>query len=173
MPDQDGFEIYNRFYPAPQRFRLGDPVLVREVTGMEWPQFTQALAEMDEEFAVAVAEGRQDEFVPDQVVLLGLIAVAFWQGNQTMTRAKVAREVQKIPIDKVQFVAGESEEDDGRPPAEAAAGEPQRATSSASDGSPEGNHRTETPQDSISDETSLSASGSPGSPSPHPESLPA
>ena len=32
--DQPGFEIAGRLYPVPQGFRLGDPALVREVTGM-------------------------------------------------------------------------------------------------------------------------------------------
>lgn len=117
---RDGVEIFGRFYPWPSKFRLGDPVLVREVTGMDWPEFVRALDAMDEDDA------------PDQVVLAGMIAVAFWQGNQQMTREKARRTIEKIPQDKIEIVEG----DDERPPDEAA-GEPPSTTSGTSDDSPE------------------------------------
>ena len=92
MPDKDGVEIYKRFYPWPDRFRLGDPVLVKEVTAMRWPDFVAALDELDEDEA------------PDQVVLAGLIAVAFWQGNPQMSRDKARRAVERIPQDEIEIV---------------------------------------------------------------------
>lgn len=171
MPDQDGFEIFKRFYPAPTRFRMGDPVLVREVTGMSWPEFTTALDMMEREYASLVEQGQGDDFQPDHILLLGLMAVAFWQGNPTMGRAKVVRALERIPIEEVEFIAAD-EEVDASPPEEAA-GRPPSTTSSESDGSPEATARTEIPQDSISDETSPNGSGNPGLPSAHPESLPA
>ena len=134
MAQEEGFEIYNRFYPSPQRFRLGDPVLVREVTGMNWPDFARGLDAMSEEFSELVEQGQAEEFEPDQVLLVGLMAVAFWHGNPQMTRAKVVRAVERIPIEDVKFVAGDEEEAAPSPPAEAA-GEPQPTTSSESGGS--------------------------------------
>ena len=162
MPDKDGVEIYKRFYPWPDRFRLGDPVLVKEVTAMRWPDFVAALDELDEDEA------------PDQVVLAGLIAVAFWQGNPQMSRDKARRAVERIPQDEIEIVEGD--EGDVGPPAPTAtaeAGTGPEATSSASDGSPEAQAPTEIPPGSTSDETSPNGSGSPGSVSALPESLPA
>ena len=162
MPDKDGVEIYKRFYPWPDRFRLGDPVLVKEITGMRWPDFVAALDEIDEEEA------------PDQVVLAGLIAVAFWQGNPQMSRDKARRAVERIPQDEIEIVEGD--EGDVGPPAlveTEAAGSGPEATLSASDGSPEAQEATEIPPDSTSDETNPNGSGSPGSLSALPESLPA
>lgn len=124
MPDKDGVEIYKRFYPWPERFRLGDPVLVKEVTGMRWPEFVAALEEQDEDEA------------PDQVVLAGLIAVAFWQGNPQMSRDKARRAVEKIPQEDIELI-GSDEEDDVDPPAQAGAGVQPSTTSSESAGSPE------------------------------------
>ena len=121
---QDGLMIYSKFYPWPSSFRIGDPVLVREVTGMSWPEFVAALDNIDEEEA------------PDQVVLAGLIAVAFWQGNPQMTREKARRAVEKLPQDRVEIIEGD-EGDDVVPPAEAA-GEPPSTSSSTSGDSPEG-----------------------------------
>ena len=168
MANQAGVEVYKRFYPWPTSFRLGDPVLVKEVTGMTWPEFTAALDAQNR--AIADAEEMDDEPPQaDQVVLAGLIAVAFWQGNQQMSRDKARRALERIPIEEIELIDEETEDS---PPA-GAAGEPPSTTSSASDGSPEDSARTETPPVSISDGTSPNGSGLPGSPITSPESLPA
>jgi hypothetical protein len=163
MPDKDGVEIYKRFYPWPESFRLGDPVLVKEVTGMRWPDFAQALDEMEE-----------DE-VPDQVVLAGLIAVAFWQGNPQMSRDKARRAVERISMDDVEILEADDGGVDASPPATdgAATGAVPSPISSASAASPEEEARTEILPDSTSDETSPNGSGVPSSLNAPPESLPA
>lgn len=160
MPDKDGVEIYKRFYPWPDRFRLGDPVLVKEITGMRWPDFVAALNDVDEDEA------------PDQVVLAGLIAVAFWQGNPQMSRDKARRAVEKIPQDDIEVIESD-EADDVSPPALTGAGNQSSTTSSGSDVSPEGQVLTATPPASILEETIPNGSGSPGLPTPPLESLPA
>ena len=170
MPDQDGFEIYKRFYPAPMRFRMGDPVLVKEVTGMTWPEFTTALDAMEQDYSALVEQDRTDEFQADHALLLGLMAVAFWQGNATMSRAKVVRAIERIPLEDVEFIAADVE-DDASPPDVAEAGSTQSPISSASDASPEARDSMEAPRDVISDETSPNGSGSPGLPSVPLESL--
>ncbi len=157
MPDKDGVEIFKRFYPWPERFRLGDPVLVKEVTGMRWPDFVAALDEMDEDEA------------PDQVVLAGLIAVAFWQGNQQMSRDKARKAIERMPVDEIEMIEG----DDVGPPELTAGGESPSPISSASDGLQVVPDATAILRDSTSDETSPNGSGSPGLLSEHPESLPA
>lgn len=152
MPEKDGVEIHGRFYAWPERFRLGDPVLVREVTGMRWPDFVQALDEIDEEEA------------PDQVVLAGLIAVAFWQGNPQMSRDKARRTIERIPQEAIELVEGDEgiAEVGGRPP-EGEAGEKPMTTSNGSGDTPASN----------SAETNPSDSGSQGSPNSSQVSSPA
>lgn len=140
---EEGFEIYDRFYPSPKRFRLGDPVLVREVTGMSWPEFARGLDAMADDYAAFVEQGREDEYEPDQVLIVGLMAVAFWQGNKQMSRAKVVRAVEQIPLESVKYVAG-NEGDDASPP-DGAAGQPPSTTSSESDVSPEAPASTSPP----------------------------
>jgi len=159
MADQDGVEIYKRFYPWPNSFRLGDPVLVNQVTGMSWPEFTAALD--DQNRAIAEAEEMGGEPPPaDQVILAGLIAVAFWQGNPQMSRDKARRAVERIPIEEIELIESESDAD----PQEAA-GEPPNMTSSESDASPEEEERTEILPDFTSDETNPNGSGELGWPS--------
>jgi len=172
VPDVDGFEIYKRFYPAPTRFRFGDPVLVKEVTGMSWPEFTAALDAMEVEYASLSEQGRSDEFEPDHALMLGLMAVSFWQGNSTMSRAKVVRAVERMPLEEVEFIAADVE-DDVSPPVVAEAGPTQSPTSSESDVSPVEPASTAAPRVATSDETSPNGSGNPGLPSALPESLPA
>jgi hypothetical protein len=175
MADQPGVEIYKRFYPWPDRYRLGDPVLVQQVTGMSWPEFSAA-REAQEELIFEKKE-RGEELVDgdvDQVVLAGLIAVAFWQGNPQMTRDKARRAIERTPMEDIELIDGDDEEEaDARPPDVAVDGAPPLTTSSASDDSPEAQDKTEIPRDSISDETSPNGSGSHGLLSVPPESLPA
>jgi hypothetical protein len=141
LASEDGVEIYKRFYPWPDRFRLGDPVLVKEVTGMRWPDFASALDEFD------------SSEPPDQVVLAGLIAVAFWQGNPQMSRDKARRALERIPMEEIEIVEGdEAPEDDAAPPAEAG-GQPSATPSESNE-----------PPGSSSDETSPNGSGNPLSP---------
>lgn len=123
MSDKPGFEIYKTHYPVPERFRLGDPVLVREITGMDWPEFVEALERMEAEDSV------------DQVVLVGLMAVAFWQGNPTMTRDKVRRVIERVWQEDAEVVGMDDNEDDVSvgdvvPPAEGGVMPPSSATGS-------------------------------------------
>jgi hypothetical protein len=171
MPDRDGVEIYKRFYAWPDRFRIGDPVLVKEITGMRWPDFVQALDDQNEAIAEAEEMGGPSPN-PDQVVLAGLIAIAFWQGNPQMSRDKARRALERVWMEDVEVVDGDEGEADLGPPAsggEEAATEPSM-TSSKSEPSPEQSMRIP-PLDSSSAATSPNGSGLPGSPTTTPESL--
>lgn len=96
-----GFEIGGRFYPLPAAFRLGDPVLATEVTGMGWDEFVQAM---------------QDE-TGDPRVSAGLVAIAVWQGNPTWRRDKVVRYVEQLDLAALDFRASDGEQgDDAGPP---------------------------------------------------------
>lgn len=90
---QAGFNIEGLFYPTPKAFRLGDPVLVREVTGLPWAEFCELL------------DGADDDI--DPVAMTGLIAVAVWQAQPRWTRARVARYLEGIDIDKVEGQGGD------------------------------------------------------------------
>lgn len=127
MADRPGYVIDGTFYPQPEGFRLGDPVLVTEVTGMDFPSFAQALDD--------------DTRGNDPVLLLGMIAVAIWQANPRWKRDRVARYVETIPMDTVRFEGGDEgpEVADVGPPEDAAApsGGNSESTASSSQTSPD------------------------------------
>ena len=95
--DKAGFEIDGRFYPFPQSFRLGDPVLVKELTGMEFNDFVEAFDSLDPEDGV------------DPVVMVGLVGVAVWQEHPRWSRDKVVRFVQAVDMEKFDAIGGEGE----------------------------------------------------------------
>jgi len=109
-----GFEIGGNLYPFPTSFRLGDPVLVEQVTGLDWPTFTNRLDDAD-----------YDE---DLVTLSGLIAVALWQSNPTWRRDRVVREVERLNLESVKVV-GDEPADDSPPAVTETVSEPVSATS--------------------------------------------
>ncbi len=95
----DRFEIFDKEYPLPQAFRMGDPVLVEEVTGLTWGEFSD----------------RMDDADGDPAIMLGMLAVAVWQTNPRWRRDKVARYVEGLKIEDVKFV-GEEREPEANPP---------------------------------------------------------
>lgn len=97
MSDEPGFEIGGEFYAFPQAFRLCDPVLVAEVTGLSWIEFTELLDEQDPR------------------TLSGLVAVAVWQKNPRWKRDKVIQFVERVELDAIGF-SGSAAEDDAGPP---------------------------------------------------------
>lgn len=112
MADQvtPAFIINGTEFPIPTRYRLGDPVLVCEVSGLDF-----------QEFAERQPTGGWLNGTDPQV-LLGMIAVAVWQVNTRWSRSKVRRFVEEIDQDKFDFQLPEVEEvDDDDPLAEAPA----------------------------------------------------
>lgn len=102
MTDAPKFRIAEKDYPVPTSFRLGDTVLISEVTGLSYDEFTQLLQSSEQ---------------GDPVVLTGLIAVAVWQANPTWKRDRVVRYVEQIDIESI---GADEPEDDPGPPAPAA-----------------------------------------------------
>lgn len=96
MADEPGFSIGNDFYPFPSSFRLGDPVLVAEVSGLAWNDFAEMLDDGDPR------------------TLAGLVAVAVWQKNPSWRRERVLRYVESLDMDALEF-QGEPEADAGPP----------------------------------------------------------
>lgn len=109
---ETGFDIYGKFYPMVEAFALGDPVLIRELTGLDFPAFAEAYDELAD--TVGDSDG---EVSIDPVVLVGLVGVSVWHANPTWRRDKVVRFVQHLSMDAIQFVGDELEADDAGPPA--------------------------------------------------------
>ena len=107
---EEGFTIEGRTYPVPTSFRLCDPVLVTQLTGMAWAAFVELL---------------EDSEASDPTAMAGMIGVAVWQGNPKWTRDRVVRYVENIDLASVEVNAGEAD-----------ASPPDAGTPSLSDGSP-------------------------------------
>lgn len=100
MADQIGVQIGSHFYPLPTAFRLGDPVLVEELTGLDWNSFVERLPDEDE----------PDDAPEDPVAMLGMIGVAVWQRNPTWKRDRVVRFVTALNMENVEIVGPELEQ---------------------------------------------------------------
>jgi len=93
--DQPGFVIAGTYYPAPVKFQLGDPVLIADLTGMDFTDWAEA---MDDE------QARRNP-----VVLLGFVGVAVWQKHQNWTRKQTVRYMESVET----FEAVGGKADDG------------------------------------------------------------
>jgi hypothetical protein len=118
------FEWRNRRYPLPVVYRLVDPVLVEELTGVNWLRFCEAIDD-------------PEQGLEDPKVLLGMLAVAIWQANPTLRRDRVVRICAGITFDDVKVIGLEPElaeieaerEGDVDPPARTADSRSEEASS--------------------------------------------
>ncbi len=147
MQDKPGFVIHGEFYASPTAFRLGDPVLVSELTGMKFPDFALAL------------DAQEDGDSLDPVLLAGLIGVSVWQRFPKWPRARVVGFVQTLDLASIGFTA--PEEEDESPPARAELGENSLSLATSSSTSPDTTAETLNPN----------SHGQPGSDTTSPESL--
>lgn len=120
--DKPGFKIDDQVYPFPERFRLGDPVLVEEVTNIDFQTFSERLDEQNANVKAGVTDKG------DPVVLAGLVAVAIWQANPRWKLDRVVAFAQQLDLDGFETVGG----DDGPPAVETAEGSPLPVSSSES-----------------------------------------
>ena len=134
--DQPGFTVGDKFYPFPSSFRLGDALLIKELTGMDFLEFIEACDD----------PGRER----DPILIAGILGVAVWRANPRWPRDRARLFVQQIDITGYEYEAG-ADKDDTIPPSEA--GEPiSSATSPA----------TSTPTPELpSDPSSPASSGAP------------
>lgn len=119
---QTGFNIGGRFYAWPAKFRLGDPVLIEELTGLAYHDFLARLPDVDS----------PDDEDLDPVASLGLIGVAIWQTNPSWRRDRVVRYAQSLDKESVEIIVPEQD-------AEPVEGDPDYqapATVAAGDGDP-------------------------------------
>ncbi len=127
-----GFRINGRFYPWPGSFRLGDPVLLEELTGLTYESFLERLPDDDS----------PDD--PDPVAMAGLIGVAIWHEHPTWRRDRVVRYTQQIEKEAIELVGAEFE--DEPEPADPDYVEPAKAVGDGPPASPpDGQNGSETP----------------------------
>lgn len=125
---QAAFLIDGVAYPVPSAFRLADPVLVKDVTGLEWPEFEARYTTTRE----AVSRG---EKAGDAIIVLGLIAVAVWQMNPSWKRERVARFVEQVDFESLdsQGPVAAAEEPTKLPPEVGGARESQNGSASSTE----------------------------------------
>jgi hypothetical protein len=146
MADQEaGFNIWNTFYPWPTSIRTVDPVLVVELTGMDFVDWAEALDDAD-------------AAVRNPVIRLGLIGVAVWQANPRWKRQRVVDFLSQLENSEIEFVGGEEVEES--PPAESPVAESSLGAEDNSPTSPEKSNGSQVPPAEPSSPTS---SGLPGS----------
>lgn len=102
--ERAGFIAEGTFYPWPEGFRLGDTVLVCEITGLSWGEYADLLD---------TSSGNSDPRA-----LVGMAAAAVWQANPKWTRGKVREFIERLSLDEIDFPdqANGNQENDARPP---------------------------------------------------------
>lgn len=104
---QAAFKIAGVEYPIVNDFTLGDPILISEITGLDFPVFLEKL-KADEERAKE-AEELGEEPSRDPVLLAGLVAASVWRVNKKWSRDKVMNFVERTSFDALE-VEGDDEE---------------------------------------------------------------
>lgn len=100
---QPDFSIGNQDFFFPDTFRLGDPVLIEEVTGKDFTEFAELLDDPDRR--------------KSPVVLAGLVSVAVWQAHPNWRRDRVRRFIESTAQDSLEFAqADEDVETEENPP---------------------------------------------------------
>lgn len=97
---QRGFQIRGRFYPIADVEKLGDPALVRAVTGLSWDAYLAGLGYIDP----AANDDDELEDLPDENdVLAGVVAIAV-QHVTNWPRDKVTRFVTNLSAGEVEGI---------------------------------------------------------------------
>jgi len=119
MSEKAGFKIGDRVYPFPEKFRMGDTILVHELTRLEFDDFSERLDAMQATGGAAAS--------PDPLVMIGLVGIALWQGNPRWSLDRAVRETQLIDFSDFETVG-----DDGPPAIAAEAAKDSAVTSDES-----------------------------------------
>ena len=111
------FKIGEQVFPIPTSYRLGDPMLVEDLTGLKFDQFAERLDEQnvllaERQARIDAGESEEDNPPPtDNAVLLALVGVAVWQTNERWTRDRVRRFVERIDFADLVTEGGDDEEE--------------------------------------------------------------
>jgi hypothetical protein len=108
VSDRAGVRIGGRFYPFVDQFKHGDPILIMEVTGLDWDTFSDMLAKAGDD-----PEGRVNP-----IVQTALIAVAVQREHKTWSRREVSDYIRDLDLGGEEYVPGSEDkiEGDALPP---------------------------------------------------------
>lgn len=93
------FKVGGVEYDFPSKFRAGDAVLVKGLTGLEFDEFAERVDALRQ-------EAENGNPTPDILVLTGLIGISIWQANPKWTREKAVRFVEAIDLARLEVEAG-------------------------------------------------------------------
>ena len=147
MSDKPGVRIQGRFYPFVDKFKHGDPILIYEVTGLDWDTFAEKLEQAEE-----------DEKA-NPIVQTALIAVAVQREHPGWSRHKVNEFIRNLDLGAEEFEGIEPDEDGGVLP-----------PSSSGESSKSSDETSAAPPEESPSSLSLIASPSPGASTTSPES---
>ncbi len=122
--EKPGVRIGGRFYPFVDQFKHGDPILIYQVTGLDWDTFSDMLAK--------AGDGRG----VNPIVQTALIAVAVQRGHPTWSRGEVSDFIRNLDLGDEEYVGTETgKEEEMLPPTES--GETSSSSDETSSPSPE------------------------------------
>ncbi len=146
MSDKPGVRINGVFYPFVDKFKHGDPILIYEVTGLDWDTFA------------AMLEQAEENETANPITQTALIAVAVQRQHPGWSRHKVSAFIRNLDLGTEEFEGlTDEEEADALPPSPSGSSSNNSATTSE-------------PQPESPSSLSLIASGFPGSDTTSPES---
>ena len=108
MADQPGFQIDGHFFPFVQQYKHGDPILIHEVTGLEWDEFAEAMQREAEKFEEAERMGGAG-FAANPIVQTALLAVAVQRAQPKWSRRRVADYIRNIDLGSEEVVGPDSD----------------------------------------------------------------
>ncbi len=110
MSDRPGVRINGRFYPYVDAFKHGDPILIHEVTGLDWDEFSEMLAK--------AGDGRG----VNPIAHTAMIAVAIQREHKTWSRREVSDYIRDVDLGAEEIVGVEepSKPEEMLPPPESA-----------------------------------------------------
>lgn len=92
MADNPQIRVGDELYEIGE-YRLGDPVLIEQVTGMKWAEYAARVDDMVKTQA------------EDPIAVLGLVAVAMWQAHPDWNVREAAKRATMLAISDLEFVA--------------------------------------------------------------------
>lgn len=134
MAEQPQFKIRGEVYEQTATTRLGDPVLIEQLTGLrhsEWRKRYVASLEAVLAQQQAVERGEElEEVDEDALVTLGILGMAIARKHPSWSRSQVVEFVSGIEYDEIEIVGGDADPTEAA--TEAAPSSPPNGTEPAS-----------------------------------------
>lgn len=97
MSDQPGFKVGGHFFPFVHEYKHGDPILIHEVTGLEWNEFAELLAD--------AADGPANP-----ILETALLAISVQHAQPTWSRKRVNDFVRNLALGSEEIVGNTAPE---------------------------------------------------------------